>query len=66
MGGRSVVSRNGPARAEARVFPPELREVAVPINGEAVQDNCTSYLVFEHYERFGMGEENAPITCAVA
>ncbi len=26
-----------------------------------VQENCTSFQAFEHYERFGMGEENAPI-----
>ena len=26
-----------------------------------VRDNCTSFQPFEHYERFGMGEENAPI-----
>jgi hypothetical protein len=28
---------------------------------EDVQDNCTSFQAFEHYQRFGMGEENAPI-----
>jgi hypothetical protein len=28
---------------------------------EDVQDNCTSYQTFPHYERFGMGEENTPI-----
>jgi Dolichyl-phosphate-mannose-protein mannosyltransferase len=26
-----------------------------------VQENCASFQAFEHYERFGMGEENAPI-----
>ncbi|MGA9529676.1 MAG: glycosyltransferase family 39 protein [Terriglobales bacterium] len=26
-----------------------------------VRDNCTSYQAFEHYQRFGMGEENTPI-----
>jgi Dolichyl-phosphate-mannose-protein mannosyltransferase len=26
-----------------------------------VRDNCTSYQAFEHYEKFGMGEENTPI-----
>ena len=26
-----------------------------------VRDNCTSFQAFEHYERFGMGEENRPI-----
>ncbi len=25
-----------------------------------VRDNCTSYQAFPHYDRFGMGEENAP------
>src|SRR6202167_1627838 len=25
-----------------------------------VRDNCTSYQAFDHYQRFGMGEENAP------
>src|ERR1041384_2321669 len=26
-----------------------------------VRDNCTSYEAFQHYDGFGMGEENAPI-----
>jgi hypothetical protein len=26
-----------------------------------VRDNCTSFQVFDHYQRFGMGEENQPI-----
>jgi Dolichyl-phosphate-mannose-protein mannosyltransferase len=26
-----------------------------------VRDNCTSFQAFEHYQRFGMGEENTPI-----
>jgi hypothetical protein len=26
-----------------------------------VRDNCTSFQAFERYQRFGMGEENAPI-----
>ena len=26
-----------------------------------VRDNCTSFQAFEHYQRFGMAEENAPI-----
>jgi hypothetical protein len=26
-----------------------------------VRDNCTSYRAFEHYQRFGMAEENTPI-----
>jgi hypothetical protein len=26
-----------------------------------VQDNCTSFQAFAHYNRFGMGEENTPI-----
>ncbi|MBZ5615667.1 MAG: glycosyltransferase family 39 protein [Acidobacteriia bacterium] len=28
---------------------------------EDVQDNCSSFQAFEHYQRFAMGEENAPI-----
>jgi hypothetical protein len=28
---------------------------------EDVKDNCTSYQAFQHYDRFGMGEENTPI-----
>jgi len=28
---------------------------------EDVRDNCTSFQPFEHYQRFGMGEENTPI-----
>ena len=26
-----------------------------------LQDSCTSYQAFDHYDRFGMGEENSPI-----
>ena len=26
-----------------------------------VRDNCTSFQAFQHYQRFGMGEENTPI-----
>jgi len=28
---------------------------------EDVRENCTSFQAFEHYHRFGMGEENTPI-----
>jgi hypothetical protein len=28
---------------------------------EDVQENCASFQAFEHYQRFGMGEENAPM-----
>jgi hypothetical protein len=28
---------------------------------DVVQDNCTSFQAFEHYNRYGMGEENVPI-----
>jgi 4-amino-4-deoxy-L-arabinose transferase-like glycosyltransferase len=28
---------------------------------EDVRDNCTSFQTFEHFQPFGMGEENAPI-----
>jgi len=26
-----------------------------------VRDNCTSFQPFEHYQRFGMSEENQPM-----
>ncbi len=28
---------------------------------EDVKDSCTSYQAFDHYDRFGMGEENSPV-----
>lgn len=28
---------------------------------EDVRENCTSFQAFEHYQRFGMGEENTPM-----
>ena len=28
---------------------------------EDVQDNCKSWQAFEHYSKYGMGEENTPI-----
>jgi len=35
--------------------------IVIEWSREDVQDNCTSYQAFDHYERFGMGEENTPI-----
>ena len=35
--------------------------IVIEWSGEDVQDNCTSYQAFNHYERFGMAEENTPI-----
>jgi hypothetical protein len=35
--------------------------VVIQWSREDVEDNCTSYQAFAHYERFGMGEENTPI-----
>jgi hypothetical protein len=35
--------------------------IVIEWSREDVEDNCTSYQAFEHYERFGMGEENTPI-----
>jgi Dolichyl-phosphate-mannose-protein mannosyltransferase len=43
--------------------PPQVYKNLIVIEWslEDVQDSCTSYRTFEHYERFGMGEENGPI-----
>jgi hypothetical protein len=35
--------------------------IVVQWGRDDVQDNCTSFQAFEHYDRFGMGEENRPI-----
>ncbi len=35
--------------------------IVIQWSSEDVRDNCTSYQAFEHYQRFGMGEENTPI-----
>jgi len=35
--------------------------IVIQWSREDVQDNCTSFQAFEHYQRFGMGEENTPI-----
>jgi hypothetical protein len=35
--------------------------IVIQWSREDVQDNCTSFETFPHYERFGMGEENTPI-----
>jgi hypothetical protein len=43
--------------------PPQVYKnlIVIQWNLEDVQHNCMSYQVFNHYERFGMAEENAPI-----
>ena len=43
--------------------PPQVFKnlIVIQWSREDVQDNCTSYQAFDHYERFVMGEENAPI-----
>jgi hypothetical protein len=43
--------------------PPQVYKNLIVIEWslDDVRDNCTSYQAFEHYDRFGMGEENAPI-----
>jgi hypothetical protein len=43
--------------------PPQVYKNLIVIEWslDDVRDNCASYQAFEHYERFGMGEENAPI-----
>jgi hypothetical protein len=43
--------------------PPQVYKNLIVIEWslEDVQDNCTSYQAFDHYQRFGMGEENTPI-----
>jgi hypothetical protein len=43
--------------------PPQVYKNLIVIEWslEDVRDNCTSFQPFEHYHRFGMGEENTPI-----
>ncbi len=43
--------------------PPQVYKNLIVIEWglDDVQDNCTSYAAFPHYERFGMAEENTPI-----
>jgi len=43
--------------------PPQVYKNLIVIQWslDDVRDNCTSFQAFEHYQRFGMGEENAPI-----
>ena len=43
--------------------PPQVYKnlIVIQWSYEDVRDNCTSFQAFEHYERFGMGEENAPM-----
>ncbi|HET7441945.1 MAG TPA: glycosyltransferase family 39 protein [Terriglobales bacterium] len=35
--------------------------IVIQWSREDVQDNCSSFQAFEHYDKFGMGEENTPI-----
>ncbi len=43
--------------------PPQVYKnlIVIQWDHEDVQDNCTSYEAFNHYERWGMDEENTPI-----
>jgi hypothetical protein len=43
--------------------PPQVYKNLIVIEWslDDVRDNCTSFQAFEHYQRFGMGEENQPI-----
>jgi len=43
--------------------PPQVYKNLIVIQWslDDVRDNCTSFQPFEHYERFGMGEENQPM-----
>jgi Dolichyl-phosphate-mannose-protein mannosyltransferase len=43
--------------------PPQVYKnlIVVQWGLDDVRDNCTSFQPFEHYQRFGMGEENQPI-----
>jgi Dolichyl-phosphate-mannose-protein mannosyltransferase len=43
--------------------PPQVYKNLIVIQWslDDVRDNCMSFQAFEHYERFGMGEENRPI-----
>jgi len=43
--------------------PPQVYKNLIVIQWslDDVRDNCASFQAFEHYQRFGMGEENAPM-----
>ena len=43
--------------------PPQVYKNLIVIQWslDDVHDNCTSFQAFEHYQRFGMGEENTPM-----
>ena len=43
--------------------PPQVYKNLIVIQWDLddVRDNCTSFDAFDHYQRFGMGEENRPI-----
>ncbi len=45
----------GPPNEDYRNF------IFLQFSQEDVQDNCTTWQAFEHYDRFGMAEENTPI-----
>lgn len=45
----------GPPTEDYRNF------IFLQFSQEDVQDNCTSWQAFDHYDRFGMAEENTPI-----
>jgi hypothetical protein len=45
----------GPPKEDYRNF------IFLQFSQEVVQDNCTAWQAFEHYDRFGMAEENTPI-----
>jgi hypothetical protein len=43
--------------------PPQVFKnlIVIQWSVDDVRDNCTSFQAFDHYQRFGMGEENQPI-----
>jgi len=43
--------------------PPQVYKnlIVIEWDREDVEDNCAAYQAFDHYQRFGMGEENTPI-----
>jgi hypothetical protein len=43
--------------------PPQIYKnlIVIQWSRQTVQDNCTSYQALDHFDRFGMAEENAPI-----
>jgi hypothetical protein len=47
--------------AAASIAEPVSDHFVIQWGLDDVRDNCTSYQAFEHYQRFGMGEENTPM-----